>query len=249
MIIENLPKISVVVLGYNHKDITLECLNSIMASDYPIYEIIFVDNGSSDGSADGVHKRFPTVRIISLMPNRLFAGGMNAGIRRATGDIIFCLNNDTIIHKSCIREICLAMQDKTIGCANTKILRYGTNRHDMSICKMGFMGIMPYSVDYDKEDVGQCDNLIPDYATGTAMVLRKEALFEVGIFDEGFGLFWEDVDLSFRIKKAGYRIAFIPKAIVWHRGGHTLRKYFWKTKWYINKNRIKMLWRKIWQHY
>lgn len=237
----NLPKISVIILGFNNKQITLDCIGSIMASDYPIHEIIYVDNNSSDGSGEAVKNRFPTVKIISAYKNLLYASGMNAGITFSTGDIIFCLNNDTIIHKSCIREIALAMQDQTIGCANTKILRAGTNKLDMSICRLGFMGIFPYSIDYGLEDIGQCDNLTPDYATGCAMILRKKALDKVGLFNDKFGMYWEDVDLSFRIKNAGYQVAFIPKAVVWHKGGVTVKTVPWKTKWYMNKNRVKIL--------
>lgn len=236
----DLAKISVITLGYNHKQVTLECLHSLKASDYPIHQIIYVDNNSSDGAVVAVKNAFSDVQIVSNDKNLLFAAGMNSGFRVATGDIIFCLGNDTIVHKDCIKEISLAMQDKSIGCANAKMLRYGTNNLDTSINRLGFMGVVCYTVDYGKEDKGQCDNLIPEYVCGGAMVVRKAVLEEVGLYDELFPLFWQDVDLSLRIKKAGYKLGFIPKAVVWHRGGYTSRTMNWRAKLDINTGRVKL---------
>jgi len=236
---KNLPLISVVVLGYNEKEMTIRCLESVINAEGMLSDLIYVDNGSIDGSSEVIKSRFPGLRLVQIPKNIHYAGGMNAGIRHSTGDIIFCLNNDTIIDKNCIDEIKIAMQDESIGCANTKILKFGTKFLDMSICKLKYFNLIPYSVDYGFIDWGQCDNLTPDYANGCAMVLRREALNKVGLFDESYRLYWEDVDLSFRIKKAGYRIGFIPKAVVWHEGGKTTKKSPWEAKWYSNKNRIR----------
>ncbi len=241
----NSPKISVVVLGYKQGWMTIACIKSIFESVIPwAYEVIYVANGTKESEEESlVRQAFdyntPNFKVVSLVENRLFAGGMNAGIIKARGEIIFCLNNDTIIDKNCLKEVCIAMQDEAIGCANTKILRYGTNKLDMSVCKLKLFNLIPYSVDYGVGDLGQVDKLIPDYATGCAIAFNTEALAKVGLFDESYGMYWEDVDLSFRMKRAGYKIGFIPKAIVWHRGGASVKKIPWKTRWYINKNRIK----------
>ena len=223
-------KISVIVLGYNNKELTLDCLNSLMVQDYPIYEIVYVDNNSSDGVVLAIHQKFPFVKTIRLFENRLYAGGMNVGIMRSEGDIFLCLNNDTNLDRSCIREICAYMQDKQIGCANPKIITDGS---DKSISKLKCFGLIPYTVSEGE----------PDYANGCAMILNRKALAEVGLFDMSLGMYFEDVDLSLRMKKAGYKIGFISKAIVWHKGGASVKKIPWKTKWYVNRNRLKMLFR------
>lgn len=238
----NLPKISVVVLGYNNYDITCECIESVIkASWFSTVEIIYVDNGSRDWSYDLTRLKFKGIDCVKIDKNVLYGGGMNAGIIKSHSEIILCLNNDTVIDKNCLVEIVEYMKNDSIGCANTKILRYKTNKHDMSICKLKCANLIPYSVDYDKEDTGQCDTMVPDYANGCALVLRREALSTVGLFNKKYDLYWEDVDLSFRIKRAGYRIGFIPKAVVWHKGGYTTKKTPFNSRWKINKNRIKFL--------
>lgn len=239
---------------------TLDCLNSVVASKHPANEIIYVDNGSKDNSVDLIHQKLPTIKIIPISENIGFGSALNYGLGRVKNEIIFLLNNDTVIDKDCIKEILLDMQDKTIGCANTKILIGDTNQ-DLSVNKLGgFLGIFPYGV--------SCNylNAFPDFATGTAMILRKEALEKVKMvkylkgeyadaikfptfFDETFGWYWEDIDLSLRIKKAGYNIGIIRGAIVRHKCGSTLKGNSLKAKWYINKNRIKFLWREICQYY
>lgn len=247
-------KISIVILNYNGYEITKECIDSILQNSYEAYEIILVDNASKDGSRERLEKKYwpdKVNQIIALPENVLYAGGMNAGIRISVGDIIICLCNDTVVHRDWLREIALAMRDPTIGCANPKILKCPANpylihqRLDMSIEKIGILGLT-YSMHYSEFDKGQCDNLTPDYASGCAMVLRRSVLDKVGLFDESFGMFWEDVDLSLRIKRIGYRVAFIPRALLWHRGGESVKKVnFFKVKWHTTKNRIKGLIKEI----
>lgn len=238
----SLPRISVVVLGYNNKDITIECIESLYESTAPVFEILYIDNGSNDGAEYAVESLFPTVRVIALPRNLMYTKGMNAGILRTSGDLIMLLTNDTVVDSECMKEIIFAMRDTRIGCVTPKLLRYGTNKLDMAVCKLGFMGMVPYSVGYGDEDNGQCDRLAIDYASGCAMVLRASVLQKVGILDEGFPLFWSDVDLSLRIKKAGYRIEMVPRAKVWHRGGASVKKApSFKVKCDINSGRVKML--------
>lgn len=236
-------RISVIVLGYNHKDITIECLNSVVNSHYPDYEVIYVDNNSDFDVNREIGLRFPLVKIVRLAKNYLFAKGMNEGIKRANGKILFLLGNDTTISNKCLKEIDLYMRDKSIGCANAKMLNSGASwkRLNTSINRSGFMNIFPHTEHFGEIDIGQCDDLIGDYACGGAMVLRTSVLDDVGIFDEQFPYFWQDMDLSFRIKKAGYKIGFIPKALVWHRGGYTSKQMPWRAKWDMNKGRLRML--------
>jgi len=136
-----------------------------------------------------------------------YSQGLNEGIKKAKGDILVCANNDIIVKQDCLTYIAETMQDKKIGIANPMVLDMNSN-----ICKQ------------------------VDYANGACMVIRREALNKVGLFDEKFKIYFDDVDLSFRIRKAGYKIAVIEKAIIWHIGGSTTskRSYFTNKRKHIH---------------
>lgn len=240
-----LPLISVIILNYNGKGFVEDCVDSVLKSDYQKLEVIIVDNASTDNSLAMIEEKFCSDRRIKIIRNKknlLFTGGNNMGIKEAEGEFIVILNNDTVVRKSWLREIVSAMQDPTIGAAQPKIYIYDTNPLKIDYCggsldKYGYAS----GLGCQEIDTGQCDN-VKDifYAGGTAMILRKRALDEVGLFDEKFGMHWEDTDLSWRIRLKGYRIALIPKSIVYHKGSRTMTKFAERpdVAWHIRKNRI-----------
>ncbi len=238
------PLFSVIVLNYNGRDIIEPCLSSVLKSDYPSFEVILVDNASSDASVELVERLFGSnqrLKIVRNSDNLFYAGGNNAGINNAKGEYIFILNNDTEIESNCLSELSLALKDEKIGAAQPKILVYG----ETSIIDNtgGIIDSFGYTKGRGSReiDAGQFDNYGDIfYAGGTAMVLKRAILDKAGMFDPKFVAHWEDVDLSWRIRLAGYGIIFVPKAIIKHKVSKTIAKFGNKHKisFHIRKNRI-----------
>lgn len=220
-------------------------MRSVLNSDYQDFEVVLVDNASTDGSIESVEKIFSANRNLKIIRNKensFFTGGNNIGIRESKGECIIILNNDTEVDSAWLKEIAGVMLDERIGAAQPKILIYGSNpqRIDYAGATIDKYG---YAKGFGRGEVdeGQFDR-VDDifYAGGTAMVLRKKALDEVGLFDERFGMHWEDVDLAWRIRLKGYRIVLIPKSRVFHKGSMSMSKFTHSAKvaWYVRKNRI-----------
>ncbi len=225
------PLVWIIIVNWNGKELTLDCLDSLRHVAYRNRRILVVDNGSTDGSINAIRKRFPDIEILPLGENRRFAGGNNAGIRHALArraDLLLLLNNDTTVDPGCLDPMVDRIRsDPAIGIVAPKILYYsapevlwyaggtisfwrGTMRH---------VGIR-------EQDRGQRD--LPgetDYATGCCLLARKELVDTIGLLDESYFMYTEDADWCMRARRAGYRIIYEPRAKIWHRlsisaGGH-----------------------------
>ncbi len=239
------PLVSVVIATYNGAGFLEACVESVMRSRYENFEVIVVDNASTDGSAELMQKRFggDTRLVIIRNPvNLLFTGGYNTGLRQARGELIVALNNDTEVDSEWLSEIEKAMRDESIGAAQPKVLVWGKKPPVIDYAGAG-VDRFGFCVGYGagEEDSGSPGN-VEDifYAGGTAMVLRKKALDTVGLFEERFGMHWEDVDLSWRMHLAGYRVVVIPRAMIYHKGSLSMKKFSEKSTviWYVRKNRL-----------
>jgi hypothetical protein len=202
-----------------------ECLDFVLKIDYPNLEIVFVDNGSTDGSADFVRKNYESrIRIVENKRNLGFSEGFNRGIRASKGKYIVLLSNDMIVDPYCLDPIIKLMESEpTIGLAGFKRLVYGAKDiidgigGNLYVCGR-VKGVGNYEIDR-----GQYDTIIGDLDfIGGAMVIRRKTLQEVGLFDPEYIIFAEDYDLCYRIRKAGYKTIYIPDAIIWHKGQATL---------------------------
>ena len=173
------------------------------------------------------YKDYELIVINNYGTGRGYGAGCNLGIKQAKGDIIICMNNDVEVHPDWLKYIDEGMKDKDIGVANPSIFHYGTMKHHATINKIGWFGYT-YEV----------QSGTPDYANGACMILRREALDKVGVFDESIHMYGEDSDLSLRIRKAGYKCAVIPDAWVWHRGGSSVNRMNWfKVKWWVVRSK------------
>ncbi len=234
------PLVTVVILNWNRREDTLACLDSIFKNRYPRMAVIVVDNSSTDGSVQAIAERFPQVEQIQLPENKGFAAGMNAGLRRALEsgtDQALVLNNDTIVKADCIATlmnytatgygilaplILSCDQPEVIWAAGGKTQALLLERQDT------WAG---------KPDPGQWPEQIDqDFVTGCAMLLSQRFLTTVGLFDERFRLYYEDSDLCLRARKAGFRIAMIPHAKIWHKvatssgGGDSPNERYWMAR-------------------
>jgi hypothetical protein len=213
-----------VILNWNRRDDTLACLESVMKLDPAPAHVIVVDNASTDGTPQAVAGRFPAVEIQVTSRNLGFAGGMNVGLRAALAGgamYVLMLNNDTLVAPDFLGLLMgTAAGDERIGLAAPKIyfadpphrIWYAGAMRRRWLPGFSFPGYgRPDGPRYDRpRDV--------DYATGCGLLARGEVLRRVGLFDEdSYFMYHEDLDLSERVRRAGYRIAYVPQARMWHR--------------------------------
>jgi GT2 family glycosyltransferase len=236
------PLISVIVVNYNGKKFLSDCFNSLIHQTYSPFEMIMVDNASNDGSVGYVQKNFPDVKMFTQSTNLGFAGGTNVGIRVAKGEFIFTLNNDTIADSHMLEEIVRPMQlDLCVGVCGSKMLLPDGRINSTAIC------ISRSGAAWDRgmgePDRGQYD--LPEEVFGAcagAALYRRSMLEEIGLFDEDFFLFMEDVDLAFRAQLSGWKCMYVPSARVVHIHGGTAGPGSDMAVYYGNRN---LLWNVI----
>lgn len=239
-----MKKVSVVVLSYNGKSYLEECLRSVLAQSHPAYQLIVVDNASSDGSPELVRERFPQVELIRNRRNLGYAGGINVGLREAQGELIALLNQDTVVQESWLAELARAFEmDPKIGIAGCKILFADgrTIQHAGGI--ITYPQALPDHYGYGQFDEGQYDQMKEvDYVTGAALGIRRSVLEDVGYFDEAFfPAYYEDADFCFRAREAGYKVVYIPRALVIHHESSTLRRDSYNYHRAMHRNRLRFV--------
>lgn len=210
--------VSVVILNWNGKKHLLKCLASLKKITYKPVEVIVVDNASSDESVSAVKKNFPRVKIVVNKVNRGYSGGNNDGISASRGEFVFILNNDTEVEKDFLEPLVEVMKDTTVGCVQPKLV-YGDKRTMLNavgsyFTSTGFL----YHYGYRKNtNTSQYNHRMTIYsAKGAAMMLRKSALSQVGLFDEDFFIYFEETDLCHRLWLSGYKVVYEPTSLVYH---------------------------------
>jgi GT2 family glycosyltransferase len=225
-------KVSVVIPNWNGERFLRGCLQSLRKQTFKAFEVILVDNASTDGSLALVEKEFPEVRIVKLVRNLGLTGGANAGIKAAQGEVIALLNNDAEAHPNWLESLWDALQrHPEAGMAASKILLYDRRSIINSAGDFYRLDGVPGNRGVWEEDRGQYDR--EEYvfgACGGAAAYRKAMLEEIGLFDEDMFMYCEDVDLAWRAQIAGYRCVYTPKAIAYHRlsatGGGKLASFY-----------------------
>lgn len=223
-------KVAVVVLNWNSHEMTAECIRSLQATDGPDVEILVVDNGSTDGSVQLLPQEFPQITVLPQEHNLGFAAGCNVGIRHAVfngAEYVLLLNNDTFVASDFIREMLTAIEsDPRIAAVCPKI--YFAHEPELIWYAGADFSLWTGTAKHrgwKEVDRGQFDR--PEeitQATGCAMLVRCSALRNVGLLDEQFWAYVEDLDWSLRFLAEGYQLAFAPKACVWHLCGATAVK-------------------------
>ncbi|HUU20552.1 MAG TPA: glycosyltransferase family 2 protein [Sedimentisphaerales bacterium] len=218
----NEPKVSIVIVNWNGQEYLKKCLSSAYAQTYRDFNIVFVDNGSEDGSVEFVAENFPEAEIIKNNENVGFADGNNIGIKKSFEDIdvkyIATLNNDTIVEPSWLRELVSAAEkDRIIGSCQSKMLRY----YDRSIIDSTGIKLLANGTVSDRgageKDDGQYDKLEEVFgACAGAALYRREMLNESGLFPSHYFASFEDVDLAWRARYAGWKCVYVPSAVVYH---------------------------------
>lgn len=230
------PKVSVVIANYNGKHYLKDCLDSLYIQNFKDFEIILVDNDSSDGSADLVEGEYPDVILIRNPANLGFAEGTNQGIRDSKGEFILTLNNDTRLEPGFLDRILDPMEGNgRVGiCASKMLFPDGRiNSTGLCISRSG----AAWNRGMFQEDKGQYDHQEEVFgASAGAALYRRSMLDEIGLFDEDFFMYMEDVDLSFRARLAGWNCIYVPAAVVYHHHGGTAGYMSDMAVYYGNRN-------------
>lgn len=224
--------VSVVIVNYNGIEFIDQCLGSVFNSAYKNIEVIFVDNGSSDGSLERVKVRFinePRLRIVENKASLGPAVGRNRGVKVSGGKYLFFLDNDTKIAPNCINELVKVLEeDISVGAAQAKLLRMDSdNLYD---CAGDYLGPLGFLIERSKgvRDTGQFDFITEILsAKSAASIIRKDLFQQISGFDEDFYMYLEETDLSWRVWLSGSRVVFIPSAVVYH-AFNTKKKEFRK---------------------
>jgi GT2 family glycosyltransferase/glycosyltransferase involved in cell wall biosynthesis len=222
-----LPVVSVIVVNYRGADDTITCLRALRDGlDYPAerLQVVCVDNASGDGSAERI-RQVPGTTVIEAGANLGFAGGCNLGARHATGSVLAFLNNDARPHRDWVTAaVDVLKKEPTVAAVASKVLDWDGQRVDFVDAGLTWFG-MGY-----KRHAGELDDGTHDqardvlFATGSAMFVRAEVYRKLGGFDERFFMFYEDVDLGWRLNLRGWRVRYEPRSLAYHRHHASMSK-------------------------
>jgi len=236
---EQKPLVTVIVVTVNNLTLLRNCLNSLTAQDYTPLEIIVVDNGSEEDIQGMLSREFPDIQKIRLDRNYGFAGGNNRGIEKAHGKYIALINNDAVATPFWISSmVSTAESDDKIGAVASIIIdgnkpgildSFGVGITLDGMSRQAMRG-MPVP------DIKQPEEVL--LFSGCACLLRKEALREVGFFDEDFFAYCEDTDLGLRLRWAGWKIVIAPNAYVHHFYSMTIGKFSLQKIFFVERNHL-----------
>jgi hypothetical protein len=231
-----LRSVNLFVLNWNGRDLTLDCLSSLEKITYPNVKVYVIDNGSSDNSVTAIRNQFPDYEIIGLPENYGFARGNNAGFElvKQKADYTIFLNNDTIVDPNFVEPLINAMEsNSTVKQSTPKIfyadnldyIWFGGGKVSLWAGWIRHLGIR------QKDSIQFSFNRNVDYATGCCVCMRTVDFESIGMFDESFLMYGEDVDLSLRFRKQGGQILFVPESKIWHKVSSSIGTQFSIRKW------------------
>ncbi len=235
-----MPAISVIAANFNGKHFLKGCLGSLESQTFADFEVILVDNGSSDGSVEYVNQAFPSVKIISLPENVGFCAGNNIGIKAAQGEYICLLNNDTQVDSIWLEELKRALdRNSDVGvCASKMLLQDRPDTIDAAGDVFYSCGIGGNRGHFEPDDGRFAETDFVFGACAGAAIYRRNMLEDIGLLDEDFFAYGEDTDLSFRAQLRGYRCLFVPTAVVYHVGGGTMKHASDQRRYLSHRNRL-----------
>lgn len=229
-------RLSIIIVSWNVREDLVRCIQSIEENrPFAEFKIIVIDNASSDGTVAHIKQHFPEVTVIANKENRGFAAANSQGIKKARGQYLFFLNPDTIVHTLSLDVLMNFMDGNSdAGACGPKLLnddgttqpsvrrfptfRGALYRHTV----FRFLGI--FRSEYKKwlmKDFNYDSEMDVDEVTGAALMVRRSVIDRIGGMDESFFMYYEEVDLCYRIKQSGWRTVFVPDAVVTHLGGRS----------------------------
>lgn len=231
------PLISIIIVNWNAGKYLNDCIISLKNQTYKNYEIILVDNASSDNSIEFVKKHFSDICIIENKENLGFAEGNNVGIRNSKGEIIALFNPDAVADKNWLSNLIpiLYSSDK-IAASSGKMYylgdKYGKDKIFCTWPKIDAITAMPFNYN-DDEPFSKVD-----YLSGAAMVVKRDVVDKIGLLDKDYFLYFEETDWCARMIRAGYDLVYTPNALVWHAVSVTISESD-KKIYYMERSRIR----------
>jgi GT2 family glycosyltransferase len=234
-------KVAVIILNFKVKDSLVSCLESVFESTHQALQVIVVDNNSQDGIEQAI-QRFKDVEFVQSGDNLGYTGGNNKGIEvalRGDADFIFILNPDTELTAGTISKLLDGITRYKAGIVGPKIYFSGSKKIWYAGGQLDLANVLGSHRGVDEVDRGQYDTpQETDYITGAAFFAKRELFEKIGLFDDRFFLYYEDSDLSFRAKRAGYKLMYIPQAIVYHENAKSTGLGSPLQDYYITRNRM-----------
>lgn len=248
------PRVSIVIVSWNALPLLKTCLPSVRDTSYPDFEIVLADNASTDGSAEWVQQRFPEVNVVRHPENWMFCRGNNEAIPHTTGRYVVLLNNDVEVDPNWLQPLVDVLErDPEVAAVQPKLLQHERrNRFEYAGASGGFLDRFGYPFTRGRifftleEDRGQYDDARDVFwATGAAVALRRSALDEIGLLDERFVMHMEEIDLCWRLRRAGYRIRVEPSSLVYHIGGGSLQQGEVRKVYFNFRNNLLLLYKNL----
>ena len=228
------PKVSIIIVNYNGKELLQKCLDSLLKVNYDNFEIILVDNNSTDGTVEFITKNYPSLIIIKLDSNKGFAEPNNVAAKISKGKYLLFLNNDTVVTPNFISEMVKVMEtDKKIAICQSLLLK-PDGSVDSSGDFIDHLGVV-YNSKTEIDEIREVSS-----ARGASMLVRSDIFEKLDGFDQKFFITFEDVDLCWRSWILGYRVLIIPTSIVYHEGGITIKKIKSEIAFHGFKNQLAM---------
>ena len=236
--------VSLVTLTMNTTEVTEGLLDSLLhVNTYPNLEVIVVDNNSKIDPTPVWKEKYPGMTFVRSESNRGFTGGNNLGIKIATGDYIFVINNDTVVTADLIGKLVSTLDSNPqIGVISPKINYF--DQPDVlqytGYTKMNYFTARNKCIGQYEKDNGQYDYLTgrTGYAHGAAMLVRREAIEKAGVLSDNFFIYYEELEWCERIKKAGFEVWVEMGALLYHKESMTVGKVSAFKEYYMNRNRI-----------
>ncbi len=234
------PLVSLVIPSYNGKEMTVKLLESLKKTRYNNLDVVVVDNGSADGCYEYVKKHFHHVKVLKLEVNQGFTGGANYGIKNTEGEYIVMMNNDMILDPDWLTELVkVANSDKRIGIVASAFLN-----DDGTIDRLGYVesgGLVLKFKPLHRNAVYR--NQFPpvlqvDHAFG---LVKREVLDKIGVFDDKHFIYWEDVDLCYRARKAGFTTVIATRSKIFHKKSQTMKRFPYIRTYHYHKNKIRFI--------
>ena len=234
------PIISIIIPHWNGIETLSECISSLFETNFNSYEIIIVDNNSSDGSQQWIKDNYPTINLLENDSNYGYAGGCNRGVEIAKGKYLVFLNNDTVHTPDWLGHLLECIEkDNNIAAVQPKILNYYDRTvFDYAGGAGGEMDILCYPFAkgrlflHCEKDLKQYNNASQCFwASGTSIMVKKDIFKKAGKFDETFFAHMEEIDLCWRLQAMGYDVCVEPNSVIFHKNAvslpmHTHRKYY-----------------------
>ncbi len=239
-----MPKVTIILVNWNNRVDTLDCLRSLKSLTYPNFEVVIVDNGSTDDSARAIKEAYPDIAMMEMGENLGFTGGNNAGIRyalRNNSDYVLLLNNDTVVDPGFLDALVkVAESDSKIGVVGPKIYYL---REPKKIWYLG--GRIDYwrgeTIAIGSNEVDDGRYVVPedtDLINGCALLAKREVFEKVGLLYEPMFCYLEENDFCARVKRHGYRLLYVPEAVIWHKVAASASAIKDFQLFYFTRNRI-----------